>query len=220
MSYLITYDEAVVRFGHLVTTDITIDDAIQEAVDRIFEMGRWGGTTFEKKIVVGDFSDGENPYEHYLNLNPQEFSGVIGFRNQNGGFGIQDQTSLFRIGVNSGDRAFIDYGLVDFNGVEVRRYRAPLNWNTDRDLWALLKKQAPLFRDLPGDTIVPVHSTGALKFAILAVAYETVNDEDRANANWAKFNALMVQGDKEFQGNKTYSMGVDSSLRRRPRQFN
>jgi len=219
MPSLLTFNECVTRYGPLVTTEITIEQAIQEAVDAIYEMGRWPGTTVELEVSASSFVDGPNTQEKYLQLDPDLYDGVVGFRNATGGYGIQDQIALYRVGINSGDSAFIDMGRVDYNGTTVRRYRAPLGWNTNYPLWALIKKCAPVFDPGGDDTPVPVVSRNALKAAILAVCYATQNDPVREQAEWASFERWMIAGERQFHGKKQFNIGMDSSLKRRPRQF-
>ena len=72
---------------------------------------------------------------------------------------------------------------------------------------------------LEDDTVIPIHSAGALKTAILAVCQEYVNDDDRAMLNWQKFDSFITKAAKQVDGPKRWSIGMDSSLRRKPTQF-
>jgi hypothetical protein len=98
-----------------------------------------------------------------------------------------------------------------------RKYRAPLGFCPDQGpYFALMKLEAP---ELEDDTIIPIHSAGALKTAILAVCQEYVNDDDRAMLNWQKFDSFITKAAKQVDGPKRWSIGMDSSLRRKPTQF-
>jgi hypothetical protein len=107
--------------------------------------------------------------------------------------------------------------IVNFTGIASRKYRCPLNWHADNGpFYALMKLEAPTLED---DDIIPVQSLGALKCAIVAVVYENVNDEDRANLNWQKFDTFINSNARQVNGPKRFTVGMDSSLRRKPRQF-
>lgn len=219
MAKTITFSEAVSRFGPLMTTNVVIEDAIREAVTRIYEMGRWPGTTEEIELDETDFTLEDN--EYFLLLDETEYDGMIGFRNRARGWEIMDQTILYKNKLNGGDLALIDMGTIEVasgDGVVYRRkYRMPLDFNpSSPPFYILMKLEAP---ELSDDTIIPIHSIGALKAAITAVSYEMVNDEDRANVSWQKFNQLMVITERQVEGPKRYFVGMDSSLRRKPNQF-
>lgn len=219
MAKTITLAEAIARFGPLVTTNVQIQDAITEAVSRIYEMGRHPGTTEEVELSDDDFTEEDD--EWFLLMDESSYDGMIGFRNKNRGWTIMDQTILYKNKVNGGDLSLIDHGTVE---VEVggeyfqrRKYRMPLGFSLDGGpYYALMKLEAP---ELADDTVIPIHSIGALKCAVLAVSYEMVGDEERANLNWQKFNQLMQLSGKQVDGMKQYYVGMDSSLRRRPTQF-
>lgn len=219
MAKTMTFSEAVSRFESLVTTGITIQDAIQEAVNRIYEMGRWPGTTEELALADGDFTKEDD--EWFLYLDETDYDGMIGFRNKSRGWSIMDQTILYRDGVNGGDLSLVDFGPVDVTEnnatVSKRRYRMPLNFSLDNGpYFALMKLEPPTFDNA---AVIPVYSVGALKCAILAVSYEFVSDEERAQFNWQKFEQLMESSSREVEGPKKYYIGFDSSLRRKPKQF-
>ena len=324
MAKLMTYSQAISRFANLATTGIGIEEAIQEAVDRIYEMGRWPGTTVEIELAEADFIAGDNDHEWFVYFNEETYDGTIGFRNLHRGWSIVDHSSLYRDGINAGDREFLDMGTVDyadgtltvsgtftdganpvlflpmiarsgFNGgladvafstdglggppaegtwssvstgitglgtievftdlsmiaswtdpvttnpldifswsllpdspatgipvlsmttVKKRKYRAPLGFvPSDGPYYSLMKLEAPVLED---DTVIPIHSAGALKCAILAVCQEYVNDDDRAMLNWQKFDSFIVKAAKQVDGPKRWSIGMDSSLRRKPTQF-
>ena len=217
MSKLLTFSEAVVRFGPLITTGVEIKDAIQEAIDRIFEMGRWPGTTVEIEMDEDAFVFNDDLEEYYYFFDEVTYDGAIGFRDKTRGWSIVDQTSLYRDGVNSGDREWIDLGTITEDGVDFRKYRAPLGFvPSSGPYYALLKREAPLLAD---DDLIPVQSSGALKCAILAVSYEYVSDEERANFNWQKFDQFIRLSERQVSGPKRFTLGMDSSLARKPRQF-
>lgn len=311
MAKLMTYAEAISRFANLATTGIGIAEAIQEAVDRIYEMGRWPGTTVELELAEADFIEGDNANEWFLYLAEETYDGAIGFRTNHRGWAIVDHTALYRDGVNSGDAEFLDMGTVDYpngdlyftgdltsDGTTVvampvltpttanspyvqawtdtgdwdtadvaywlsnvdsndwfltavggtanwsstdagvtwtaadtetgtpvlvldtdskRKYRAPLGFvPSNGPYFALMKLEAP---DLVDATVIPIHSAGALKCAILAVCQEYVNDDDRAMLNWQKFESFITKAAKQVDGPKRWSIGMDSSLRRKPSQF-
>lgn len=219
MAKQITMAEAVARFGPLVTTNIQIEDAIREAFIRIYESGRWPGTTREVALADEDFTEEDGHW--YLLLDEEEYDGMIGFRNNSRGWSVMNQSILYKEGVNGGDLSLIDMGTVE---VEVegeffsrRKYRLPHGFVPSAGpYWILMKLEAPHLGD---DTILPIHSIGALKCAILAVSYEMTSDEDRANLNWQKFNELMNSSARQVEGPKKYHLGMDSSLRRKPAQF-
>lgn len=219
MAKQITFSEAVTRFGPLISTNISAEDAIREAFLRIYELGRWPGTTKEISFVDGDFTqEGE---EWFLYLDEKEYDGMIGFRNKSRGWSIMDSSILYKDGVNGGDLALIDFGSVE---VEVdsdffirRKYRMPLGFSVDSGpYYALMKLEAPYLAD---DTLLPIHSIGAIKCAIMAVSYEMVSDDDRANLNWQKFDQFMKLSERQVEGPKRYFISMDSSLRRKPQQF-
>ncbi len=217
-----TFNDCVVRFANLASTGISIEAAIQEAIDSIFDIGRWPGTTREVPLTIEMFTKNTTG-EWILGLDAVEYDGVIGFRDANKGFGIRDVMALYKEKVNAGDRDFIDLGIeeseVGSTGEydRYRCYRAPL-WFSEQSLpmYALLKKEAPI---LSGNDLVPVESIPALKAAIQAVCYEYLMEHSLAANCWAMFERRMMQSDKQFHGNKHYSIGMDSSLRRRPTQF-
>lgn len=219
MAKTLTFAEAVARFGPLITTGSEPEDVVREAFLRIYEMGRWPGTTKEITLDADDFTETED--EWFLFLDEDEYDGMIGFRNKSRGWPIMDQTILYRNGVNGGDMSLIDFGTVevveDSTYVMKRKYRMPLGFTPDvGPFYALMKMEAPVIHD---DTVLPVYSIGALKCAIFAVSYELVADEERANLNWQKFDQLMRLSEKQVEGPKRYYIGFDSSLRRNPRQF-
>jgi hypothetical protein len=318
MAKLMTYSQAISRFANLATTGIGIEEAIQEAVDRIYEMGRWPGTTIEIELTESDFIAGLDDHEWFVYFNEELYDGAIGFRNNYRGWAIVDHTCLYRDGINAGDREFVDYGTIveesrlevtgslndganpvtfpllydggiysntektawvnkeavsgpaspaywayasgasgvfgwilesptatwtsaetpaspdlvvtwtpsgsatgtpvlDFFPWEKRKYRAPLGFSpTNGPYYCLMKLEAPTLKD---DTIIPIHSTGALKCAILAVCQEYVNDDDRAMLNWQKFESFIVKAARQVDGPKRMTIGINSSLRRKPTQF-
>lgn len=219
MAKQITFSEAVARFGPLVTTNISIEDAIREAFIRIYEMGRFPGTTRELTFADDDFTDIDDDW--YLLLNEEEYDGMIGFRSKHRGWSVMDQSILYKDKLNGGDLSLIDMGTVeveeDGEYFQRRKYRMPLGFTLDGGpYFALMKLEAPYLAD---ETVLPIHSIGALKCAILAVSYEMTSDEERATLNWQKFNQLMILSEKQVEGTKKYFLGMDSSLRRRPTNF-
>lgn len=217
MAKLITFSEAQTRFGSLVTTDTTIDVAIQEAVDRIFEMGRWPGTTLQVEIDETDFVPNEDPPEQYLYFDEEVYNGMIGFRNTSRGWSIMDQTVLFKDGVNAGDLAVVDLGTVTVDGDLKRKYRMPLGFSASGGpYFALMKLEAPTLGE---DSIIPVESVGALKCAIQAVCAEYVGNETESMNYWQKFDQFIKLSERQVHGPKKFNLGIDSSLRRKPRQF-
>lgn len=215
MAKILTLSDAVQKFGALVTNGIDIRDAIQEAVDRVYEMGRWPGTTKEIELASSEFvKDGDLMFVYF---DEQVYDGAIGFRTPFRGWSIRDHTALYKDGINSGDREFVDYGTVLHNDIHQRKYRCPLGFNQESGpYYALMKLEAPTLAE---DDLIPFHSTGALKCAILAVCDEYANDDDRANLNWQKFDQFIKLAERQVEGPKKYYMGMDSSLRRRPKQF-
>jgi hypothetical protein len=114
MATPITYSEACTRFANLATTGISIGDAIIEAVQRIFEMGRYPGTTVEIELSESDFVEDSNIGCHFLYFAESSYDGAIGFRSDSRGWGIVDHTALYKDGINSGDMEFVDYGTVNY----------------------------------------------------------------------------------------------------------
>jgi hypothetical protein len=218
MARTLTFGEAISRFGPLVTTGIEVDRAIQEAVDRIYEMGRYPGTTIEIELSPADFDYDEESGEWSVSFSEPDYAGAIGFRNRSRGWSIVDQSSLYRDGVNSGDREFLDMGsITKEDGTEVRKYRCPLGFSSEfGPYFVLIKKEAP---QLGLDDLIPVQGIGALKCAILAVCYEYVNDDERANLNWQKFEQFIGLNDSQVNGPKRFNIGMSCSLRRKPKQF-
>ena len=218
MARLLTFSEAVVRFGSMVTTDVTIEEAIQEAVDRVYELGRWPGTTTQIDLVDGDFVYDADLVEYHLLFDEQAYNGMVGFRNQSRGWSIMDQTILFKNGVNGGDMAVVDMGTVDMEGVLMRKYRMPLGFSpAGGPYYVLMKLEAPLLSD---DSIIPVESSGALKCAIRAVCAEFVGNDAEAQGHWQSFDTFIKLSERQVHGPKKFNLGMDSSLRRKPRQFN
>ena len=217
MARQMTFLEAQLRFSTLATVGVDIADAIQEAVDRIYEMGRWPGTTIELTLVDGDFEYDDDLDQYFLYFTEETYDGAIGFRNDSGGWAIVDHVALYKDGVNAGDREFVDLGTVTVDSVEMRKYRCPLGWSTDGGpYYALMKLEAP---ELADEDLIPINSVGALQCAVRAVCCEYVNDDDRATLNWGKFEQAMTMATRQTAGPKRFTMGMDSSLARKPRQF-
>lgn len=218
MAKLLTLSEAAVRFGPLVTTDITIEDAIQEAVDRVYELGRWPGTTVQVELADEDFIYDADLVEYFLHFNEQTYNGMIGLRNQSRGWSIMDQTILFKNGVNGGDLSVVDMGTVTVADVLVRKYRMPLGFApTGGPYYVLMKLEAPVLTE---DSVIPVESSGALKCAIRAVCAEFVGNDAEAMSHWQSFDQFIKLSERQVHGPKKFHLGMDSSLRRKPRQFN
>ncbi len=213
-----TFSEAAVRFGSLVTTDISIEHAIQEAVDRVYELGRWPGTTAQVELSDADFVKDVELEEFYLLFNEQTYNGMVGFRNQSRGWSIMDQTVLFKNGVNGGDLSVVDMGTVEVDEVLVRKYRMPLGFSpAGGPYYVLMKLEAPVLSE---DSVIPVESSGALKCAIRAVCAEVVGNDAEAMGHWQSFDQFIKLSERQVHGPKKFNLGMDSSLRRKPRQFN
>ncbi len=217
MAKLLTFTAACARFGGLVVSNFTIEEAVQEAVDRTFELGRWPGTTQEMDVAEEDFVINSDTNEWFISFDEQEYAGALGFRNGSRGWSIVDKTMLYKDGINAGDREFVDYGTVQVDGERLRKYRAPLGFSPDSGpYYALMKKEAPV---LTGDDLVPIEGIGPLKCAVQAVNYEFTGDDERAQTKWAEMLSYMLTAQRQNEGVKRYSMGLDSSLNRHPRQF-
>ena len=218
MAKLLTFSEAAIRFGPLITTDITVEDALQEAVDRVYEMGRWPGTTIQVELADEDFVHDAGLVEYFLHFNEQTYNGMIGLRNQSRGWSIMDQTILFKNGVNGGDMAVVDMGTVTLDDVLVRKYRMPLGFSpTGGPYYVLMKLEAPVLTE---DSVIPVESSGALKCAIRAVCAEFAGNDAEALGHWQSFDQFIKLSERQVHGPKRFNVGMDSSLRRKPRQFN
>jgi len=221
MARTMTLSDAATRFANLATTGIGIEAAIQEAVDRVYEMGRWPGTTREVVLDEEDFIEDADLKQHFVYFDEDVYDGAIGFRNDSRGWSIVDHTALYKDGVNMGDREFVDMGTVEVEEgeetVSKRKYRCPLGWSpSSGPYYALIKLESPVMVD---ETVIPIQSVGALKCAIQAVNYEYVSDEDRANVCWQKFDAFIKGAERQTHGPKRFTLGMDSSLKRKPRQF-
>lgn len=112
-----TYSQACARFYNLATTGISIGDAIVEAIDRIYEMGRFPGTTVELTLAESDFQFDEDINAYFLLLDDDIYDGAIGFRSDGRGWSIVDQAILYKDGINAGDLEFVDYGTVSLGAV-------------------------------------------------------------------------------------------------------
>lgn len=218
MASSITFAQAKTRLAGQITYNGTVDEAIQEAVDRAYEMGRWQGMTLEVKLTESDYVLFEDPPQVRVNFPMSSYNGAVGFRTVNGGMGIVDQVALFRDGIAAGDKSVIDLGEVTVESVLYHQYRLPLNISTapSYDIWVLLKLVSPTLSD---SDIVPIKNYGALKQAVLAVCYENVNDESRAEVCWSKFEEAMEKGQRQFQGPQQRHISVQNNMRRRPTQF-
>lgn len=221
MSQILTFAEAQQRFSNLVTTEVNIGDAIQEVIDRAYEMGRWRGMMEEIECTNNQYvtiREDTEKREVYFDFDPAQFDGAIGFRHGGRGYGIKTLVSLYQEDTSVGDLSFIDIGDVTVEDVTYRRYRAPRSWSSPVvELYALMKKvsKSPL-----ADTdIIPIKSIGALKSGILAVAYENVNDMKRADAHWQKFMQLMERAQKQYNGGRKISIRFNDNIRKRPTQF-
>jgi hypothetical protein len=221
MSQSITFADAAARFSGLVTTEVNITDAIQEVVDRAYEMGRWRGMIEEIECTTNQYvtiSENTEKQEVYFDFDPDQFDGAIGFRHGGRGYGIKTLVSLYQEDTGVGNLSFIDIGDVVVDDVTYRRYRAPRSWNTPiTELYALLKKVSK--SPLEDTDILPIKSIGALKSGILAVAYENVNDMERADAHWQKFMLLMERAQKQYNGGRKISIRFNDNIRKRPTQF-
>ena len=215
MASVLTFAQAKTRLASQITYNGTVDEAIQEAVDRAYEMGRWRGMIVEVPLVTGDYLVNTDPDEVYYDMDLSIYNGAVGFRSESQGYPIMDQAMLYRDGVNGGDKSFIDKGEVDVSGTIKHRYRCPLWLQTAPDfvIYVLAKKISPTLTD--SDT-VPIKSFGALKQAVIAVCYENVNDESRAQICWQKFIEFMEREQRQFEGPHQRHIGVSRSLRRKP----
>jgi hypothetical protein len=221
MARSLTFLEARERFSNLVTTEVDIADAIQEVVERAHEMGRWRGMTEEVECGThagATYREDTDKCEVYVDFDPQEFDGVIGFRYRNVGVYIKTLISLYQEEAYVGGSYFIDLGDVLVDGENVRRYRLPKGFEIPTEpLYALMKKVA--VNPLQDETIIPINSIGALKAGILAVAYENVNDIARSDAQWQKFTQLMERAQKQYNGNRKFHVRINDNLKKRPTQF-
>jgi hypothetical protein len=217
MAKQLTLDEAVERFGPVVTSGLDIRDVIQEAVDRIYEMGRYKGTTREIQLDFDEFVWSEEERCFFVYFKDDCFDAAIGFRNPFRGWAIMDRSSLYRDGTNAGDLAFIDYGTEERDYVVYRKYRLPLHLKPEHGpFYVLIKLEAPRLQD---NDKVPVHGVGALKCAIQAVCYEAVSDEARAAQKWQEFYQFIGMSERQAQGPKHFTINYSSDTSRRPRQF-
>ncbi len=221
MAQSLTFLEAKQRFANLVTTEVDIGDAIQEVVDRAYEMGRWRGMTEEIDCLSHpevNITYDETKDESFIDFNPDVFDGAIGFRFKGKGYYIKTLVSLYQEEINVGIGYFIDLGDVIVDDVVYRRYRMPRHWkDLTEPLYALVKKIS--INPMGDDMIVPIKSIGALKAGILAVAYENINDLERAEMNWQKFNTLMERAQKQYNGNRKIHIRINDNMRKRPTQF-
>ena len=220
MGAFLTFAQAKSKFSGLVSSGTTIDEAIQEVVNRAFEMARYPETTHELTIVTAHFTVSTDPAEVYIDIDPDTYDGAIGFRTESMGYPIMDQAALYHHETPSGDDSFIDLGIVTVSGSEKRRYRMPRGYTaipTNTTFYALMKKRPPTLEE--DDDVVPIRPWGALKTGVLAVSYENANDIERAEANWVKFDRAMRLDEKQFHGTKRSYIGFDGSTRVRPTNF-
>lgn len=116
MANRITFGEAKTAYERLVTSQIPIATAIQEAVNLYYDMGRWPGTTRELTLADGDFVYDEDREAYVVTIDDTVYDGVLGFRNSGRGWNIRGQLSLYRDQLNSGDLDFIDLETVVVDG--------------------------------------------------------------------------------------------------------
>jgi hypothetical protein len=352
MARLITFAEAQTRFANLATTGISIEDAIQEAVDSIYESGRWPGTTVETSIAANDFELDSTGNFYLLKFDEEIYDGMVGFRCEHRGYSIVDQSMLYRDGSPGGCLNIVDLGTIDDNNgsgqqIEIiaggftptdaaeidfsgtilnyagnylqngevfgrywsesgtpqtgaeppfqegeivltvfdkkipfaenyfaacgvtlgnfvygyligspnffgsnpvsfdwseailsppdtgalgyplelrnvvyrtqRVYRMPCGFNPEMGpYWALMKKEPPQLTD---NDYIPINSVRALKYAILAICYEYVNDDGRATTYWSLFERAMQSATRQTAGPKNYFVGVKNTMSVRPTQF-
>jgi hypothetical protein len=225
MSKKISFGAAKMRFANLVTSNTTIESAIQEVVDRVYELGRWPGTTESIVLSPSLFELDVETNWYYLLLDDDVYDGVIGFRMDGMGWDIMDQSMLFKEGRPGGNDCFVDFGPVEISQtvdavttiLQRRKYRAPAGFNPGSFIYyALVKKEPPVLTS--DDNLIPIHSMGALKLGIQAVCYENVADDDRSEFKWNKFYTAMTAATRQSEGPKKYYIGMDMSLRRKPQQ--
>jgi len=163
---------------------------------------------FEKDAETGDWS--------YL-FDETMYDGAIGFRDNSRGWSIVDQVSLYKDGANMGDSEWVDLGTITVDGVDFRKYRAPLGFVPSAGpYYALMKLEAPT---LASDDIIPIQSVAALKCAIFAVSWEYSGDDTKAMTQWQQFDQFIRLSERQVHGPKRFTFGMDSSLRRKPKQF-
>ena len=218
MSRPTTFGEAKDKLSNLATTGLSIGDAILTAIEQVYDQARWHGTTAEKELFLSDHYQDTSTYRWYLHLDPTIWNGVIGFRTNLQGFEIQDITALYRRGIPAGEFDYVDMGIIDFNGIQVRSYRCPSMWQPGVfRLWALIKLQPPVIEQ--DDDVIPILSLSGLRYAVQAVCAESVNDDERAKIYWDKFEGAMIKSQKQYNGPKSMSIKIVSTLRRRPNQI-
>jgi hypothetical protein len=113
MSSPLTFGVAKTRFAGLVTTKITVATAIQEALDRIFEMGRYANTTREIALASDDFIYDSTLEDTFIYFPRSLYSCAVAFRNDKRGWNIVNQAVLYREFANAGDYKFVNMGEVD-----------------------------------------------------------------------------------------------------------
>lgn len=199
MSAPFTFATAKTRFAGLVTTKITVGDAIQQALERIFEMGRWNNTTAEIAIPDVDFIYDSALKETFLYLPRATYSAAIAFRNDERGWNVVNHASLYREAGREGDYKFVNMGDVQHSGSTHIKYRCPVErWEVaDGPFFAMMKLEAPTLED---DDFVPITTTGALQHAVQAVSYEYLNDETSADASWQRFERAMMRDEPQSDG--------------------
>lgn len=198
MAKLLTFSEAAIRFGPLITTDITVEDALQEAVERIYEMGRYRGTTEELVIPTESFVLDPDSGETHVYFPRSKYSAAIAFRNSKKGtekrvWNIVGHAVLYRDSMShyhEGDRDFVNLGDVVFEDLDQIKYRCPVvSWAmSDGPFTVRLKNNCPVFAS---EDLITIATVGALKHAIQAVCYEWVNEENSADASWERFKRAM-----------------------------
>ena len=217
-----TFAEAKVKMTPIITTSADVGEVIQEAVDSIYESGRWSGTTVEIELTE-DMFEADAADNQIVVFDDEIYNGAIGFRSLTGGWSIRGVESLYKDGINSGDRDWIDLGSFDVVDTETdetlkkRKYRAPLGFDPSTGPYFCLLKKEPL--QMHDDDLVPIESMRALKHAVRAICYEWVADDERAQVAWQQFDQAIMLSNRQVEGPKKYYAGMDSSLRRHPKQF-
>lgn len=199
MSAPFTFATAKTRFAGLVTTKIQVGDAIQQALERIFEMGRYRNTTLEIAIPDADFIYDATLKETFVYFPRATYSAAIAFRNDERGWNVVNQATLYREGRRIGDYKFVNMDEVQHSGSTHLKYRCPVEqWTVaEGPFFAMMKLEAPILED---DDIVPITTIGALQHAVQAVSYEYLSDDTAAEASWQRFELAMMRDEPQSDG--------------------
>ena len=200
--------------------DMNLDVAIQELVDRSYEVGV---SPNSRKEIEFDLSIERTTWFGYdvILVDPTLYDGVAGVRDNEK---PQSKLRWKVVDVESEHQEpgataekFVDHNVHDINGINYRVYQLPnLLKNSDIVIRMMMKLHAPTI-SLDSDKI-PVKSVYLAKLGLLAIGYENEAD-NRADASWQRFYAESGLAQKRSDGNKQRYVKIDHGMRRKPTNF-